>query len=102
MDSGNNCKVQNGQVLVIDFLYKSLSDETKSTVCRLFQSNEPPVIKVVNPQRQKGDKDCGLFAIAFATAIAFDENPVKKRFKQESMRTHLAACFHCNKITQFP
>ena len=95
-------KCVNGQVLVIDSLYKSIDDETKSTVCRLFQSKEPPVIKVVNPQRQKGGKDCGLFAIAFATAIAFDENPVKKRFKQESMRTHLAACFQCNKITQFP
>ena len=47
-------KCENGQVLVIDSLYKSIDDETKSTVCRLFQSEEPPVIKVVNPQRQKG------------------------------------------------
>ena len=95
-------KYENSQVLVIDSLYKSLDDETKGTVCRLFQSKIPPVIKVVNPQRQKGDKDCGLFAIAFATAIAFGENPVKKRFKQQSMRIHLAACFQQNKITPFP
>lgn len=95
-------KCENGQVLVIDSLYKSLDDETKDTVCQLFQIKTPSVIKVVNPQRQKGGKDCGLFAIAFATAIAFDENPVKKRFKQESMRTHLGACFQHNKITPFP
>ena len=79
-------KCENGEVLVIDSFYKSLDDETKATVCQLFQSETtPPVIKVANPQRQKGDKDCGIFAIAFATAIVFDENPVKKRFKQESM-----------------
>ena len=38
-------KRKNGQVLVIDLIYKSLDDETT-----------PPVIKIVNPQRQKGVK----------------------------------------------
>ena len=75
-------KYKNSQVLVIDSFYKSLDDETKGTVCQLFQCEIPPVIKIVNPQRQKGGKDCGLFAIAFAMAIAFGENPIKKRFKQ--------------------
>ena len=37
------CKI--GQILVIDSLYKSIDDETKSTVYRLFQSKEPPVDK---------------------------------------------------------
>ena len=96
-------KCKDGQVLVIDSVQKSLDDKTKSTVCRLFQrESTPPVIKVVNPQRQKGEEDCGLFAIAYATAIAFDQNAAKKRFNQESMWTHLAACLQQNKITPFP
>ena len=72
-----NC--ENGQILVIDSIYKSLDEETKGTIYRLFQSAAtPPVIKVVNPQRQKGDEDCGLFAIAFARAVTFDQEPKRK------------------------
>ena len=62
----------------------------------------PPVIKVVNPQRQKEDKDCGLFAIAYATTITFDQNAAKNRFNQESIHTHLAACLQQNTMTPFP
>ena len=36
------------------------------------------------------------------TAIAFDQNAANKRFNQESIRTHLAACLQQNKITPFP
>ena len=94
-------KCENGQVLVIDSLYKSIDDETKSTVCRLFQSKEPPVIKVINPQRQKGSKDCGLFAIAFATAIAFDENPVKKDLSRSQCGPILQHVFNATKSHNF-
>ena len=96
-----NCR--DGQVLVIDSVYRSLDDETKGTVCRLFQNgSEPPTIKVINPQKQKGGKDCGLFAVAYATAIAFGQFPDKKMFRQESMRAHFVACFQRNKMSPFP
>ena len=86
-------KCKDGQVLVIDCVHKSLDDKTKSKVCRLFQRESTTlVIKVVNRRRQKGEEDCGLFAIAYATAIVFDQNAAKKRLNQESVRTHPAAC----------
>ena len=96
-----NCR--DGQVLVIDSVYRSLDDETKNTVCRLFQNgSKHPVTKVISPQKQKGDKDCGLFAIAYVTAIAFSQFPAKKTFRQESLRAHLVTCFQHSKMSPFP
>ena len=39
---------------------------------------------------QSGTDDCGLFAIAFATALVHNEHPGKFLFKQDSMKQHLA------------
>ena len=47
----------------------------------------------------KGGTDHGVFAIAFAMAIAFGMNP---QLKQESLRAHLVACFHKRHLSLFP
>ena len=39
-------------------------------------------------QQQAGAADCGLFAIAFATDLAFGEDPVKISYEQSLMREH--------------
>jgi len=96
---GNNSQLT---VIVFDSVYRSLDDETKATVSCLFQNGSELKIKVVNPQKQKGGNDCGLFAIVYATAIAFHQFPVKKTFRQESMRAHLVTCFKLDKILPFP
>ena len=54
-------------------------------------------IRVGHSQKQKGATDCGVFAIAFATAIAFGINPSKLKLKQEAMRAHLVYCFSAKK-----
>lgn len=96
-------KCANGQVHVVDSLLKALDDETKATISRLFQrDNNSATIKVINSQKQTGVKDCGLFSIAFATAIAFGQNPTKQKFQQQSMRAHLVNCFESKKMTPFP
>ena len=53
-------------------------------------------------QWQSGANDCGLFAIAFATAICAGQNPATKVFDQGKMRGHLMQCFHNGRITPFP
>ena len=37
----------------------------------MFQdkTNQPPKIKVINPQKQIGEKDCGAFAIVVTDAL---------------------------------
>ena len=72
-------KCTNNQVLIVDSLFSSMDVETKATISQLFQSSttSSPVMKVIRPQKQMGVKDCGLFSIAFATSIAFGQNPAR-------------------------
>ena len=50
--------------------------------------------------QQSGSTDCGLFAIAYITSIAFDVDPAQYVFNQTAMQPHLQKCFE-EKIT-FP
>ena len=95
---------EQGQVYAFDSLFKTLDDETKATICRLFRSSatSTPKVKVINSPKQEGSKDCGLFSIASATSIAFGLTPNKQKFKQQSMRAHLVKCFENNKLIPFP
>ena len=97
-------KCANNQVLVVDSLYNSLDEETKATISQLFKSRSTSCLvkKVIRPQKQMGIKDCGLFAVAFATSIAFGFWPAKQRFQQQSMRAHLVSCFENKKMIPFP
>lgn len=55
----------------VDSFYSSIVIPLEKIVLKLFTKYDKPVIKVYVYQKQKGGSDCGLFAIASATAIAF-------------------------------
>ena len=98
-------KSSKGEILVADSIFKSLDIETRRTINMLFKptgTTKMVDIKLLNSQKQKGSNDCGLFAIAFATAFANGMSIEKIRFHQESMRAHLVRCFYTNKLTMFP
>jgi hypothetical protein len=57
---------------------------------------------MVPVQKQVDVQDCGLFAIANATAIAFGRDPGTETFQQALMRNHLIACFKQKKMEPFP
>ena len=57
--------------------------------------------QVPHVQVQKGHTDCGLFAIGFAVALAFGDNPETCKFDQSKMRSHLHACFEKCCISEF-
>ena len=44
--------------------------------------------------------DCGLFAIAFATNLAFSQDVFK--FQQEKLQLHLKVCFKQKYMSTFP
>ena len=44
---------------------------------------------------------CGLFAIAFATALANNINPCECVFKQDAMREHLQQNIESGQLTMF-
>ena len=47
-------------------------------------------------------QDCGLFAIASATSLAFGEDPSTREYCQAKMRTHLLKCFVNKYFELFP
>ena len=53
-------------------------------------------------QRQVGSMVCGLFSIAMATALCYDDDPTSMRWDQESMRSHLISCLKDGEMLRFP
>jgi len=63
-------------------------------VCNHSGSTGKLNVKMVKTPKQKGGDDCGVFSIAYATAIALGRSPA-----QNCMR---AQCFYNNNFTMFP
>ena len=91
----------NNEVYVYDSVYGSLDQETEAVVLNLFQGSLLPV-QMAEIQKQDGGCDCGLFAIAVATALAFRHNPRTLTFEQTLMRPHLIQCFEKGELILFP
>jgi len=91
-----------GCVIVYDSTFKNVDSETRDVIDGMFQQLPIAKVKVAKSQKQKGKKDCGLFAIAYATALAYGCNLSKVKFCQESMRSHLVSCIEQDKLIPFP
>ena len=90
-----------------EYIYDSISqycdEETKYIIQNLFQCGPDVLaVKLAHSQKQRGGTDCGLFAIAFATAIAFGLNPSKLKLRQEAMRAHLVHRFDKKCLSTLP
>ena len=62
----------------------------------------PTVFKAEIRSIQQGSKDCGLFAIAYATEIAYGHDPSSFIFDQSKLRQHLHDCLISKSLTRFP
>ena len=89
-------------IFVYDSLYPTVNSTTKRQIAALFATPAPRIsLQFVDCQVQKGTNDCGLFAIAFATALANGLHPESLSFKQGEMRQHLRTCLITGKMTMF-
>ena len=61
-------------------------------------------VRFVDVQQQQGSCDCGLFALAFATSIVLDVDPIPSgyRFQQQNMRRHLRKYLLDGEMKMFP
>ena len=92
-----------GQVEVYDSAYSSSSTSCKVQITALFATQLPSIeLMYMDTQMQSGSSDCGLFAVAFATAIVFGKQPGLFYFDQSQMREHLIKCLEQQNITMFP
>ncbi|KAL5508860.1 hypothetical protein EMCRGX_G004118 [Ephydatia muelleri] len=101
----SNIGAKQGEVLLMDSLVSSPSDSLLLQLAQIYQA-APDVqnmsIRVLPVQQQKGSKDCGLFAVAFATELCSGEDPTRAVFKHCSMRQHLYNCLEAGEISRFP
>ena len=58
--------------------------------------------ELVPIHRQTGGQDCGVYAIAILTALAFCHDPAKIKFNQSAMRLHLIKCLEMGAFSPFP
>ena len=87
-------------IQIFDSLYSSVDKETQNIIFNLFESNGQPKLTMSEISKQDGVNDCGVFAIAAATVLAFGSAPVQ--LQQSGMRQHLLKCFEDGSMTPFP
>ena len=90
-------------VVVYDSLYSALPTQTKEQICSLLHSQEPSIqLNFGNVQSQNNSCDCGVFALAFLTALCEGKHPEELYFKRNELRQHLLKCLEVESIIQFP
>lgn len=89
-------------VRIYDSLYNTADDIVKTVTKNLFGGSVRVEMVAHMQKQQSHSNNCGLFAIAIATAILFKSNLEKLSFKEEEMREHLVCCFERAAITLFP
>lgn len=63
---------------------------------------ETTIITKANVQQQTGSAQCGVYAIAFAFALANSQDPSTIKFSQSLMRKHLVDCLIKQEFSTFP
>jgi Ulp1 family protease len=87
-----------------DSLYFKLPETAEDIISFLLSKNSLTHVhvKCIPVHQQIGSTDCGLYAIATATALAYQIDPETQLYVQGEMRTHLIQCFNSGKIEPFP
>ena len=90
-------------VNVYDSKYSSASRDLKMQIASLLHTDHSVITLLYQDvQKQHGGSDCGLFAIAYATALVHGFQPEECYFSQATMRSHLLRCFEEKKMLMFP
>ena len=95
--------MKNAEVQVFDSMYMCVPTIAKAQIAVLLTTEEPSIkLNFMDVQMQSGGYDCGLFTIAFATALVLGEKPGGFLFDQQKMRAHLIKCLEHQQVTMFP
>ena len=90
-------------VNVYDSLYACAGTRLKAQIAAVMATEKPEIIlDFMDVTMQSGSYDCGLFAVAFATALALGEKPELFCFDQSKMRAHLRHCLEKGEMAMFP
>ena len=89
-------------VCVYNSLYSSAGTKLEAQIASLIQTEKPKIyLKFMDVPVQAGTSDRGLYAVAYATALALGMQPEEFHFDQHAMRKHLYQCFEKQKMEMF-
>jgi len=90
-------------VNVYDSKYLAASTHLRAQIaCLLMTEHAEITINFVDVVKQSGSYDCGLYSIAYATALAHGKDPATHQYNQEEMRPYLRKCLIDRKLKVFP
>ena len=90
------------EVLIYDSWYTKWDQATLGIIRKQFRCNTQSIKVVKKIQKQETGVECGLFAVANATTIAFGKDPTKFIYDEKRMREHLVYCFPQKDLELFP
>ena len=88
-----------------DSSYSTLYPVTKQVIANLFHlkcNGSKLNIHIKDVTHQSGIVDCGLYAIAYITSLAYGNDPSTLVFYQEMLRPHFIQCLQQKLLTEFP
>ena len=93
-----------GAVRLFDSMYKNRSNALlkKQLAWMLHTEEKNLTLEWPCSSKQKGNNDCGLYALANAIVLCSSLDPQNCRFIQAQMRPHLANCFRYGRMLPFP
>ena len=89
------------------YVYDSLNSGTITTktsekLASMLQCDQPEIhIVIQSVQQQNNVVDCGVFAIAFTTSLAYGEDPSDIIYDQTVLRSHFLKCLKQEKMETF-
>ena len=99
----SNINCFDGEINIYDSMAPGLDYNAKRSIAWMMY-HPGPYITLQWPQihKQDGGDDCGLFAIANATALCYGFDPTQFSWQQGAMRAHLKTCINDGRMTMFP
>ena len=99
--SNINCMEE--EVSIYDSAFDDLPHNEQLVVASLVKTEKEILkVKFSNVHMQTNGNDCGLYAIANATALAFGRDPSKEQYIPSKLREHLIQCLEDKEMRPFP
>ena len=88
------CDLQENKIRYYDSSYTELLYNTEMLISRLVPEEPEIKVDVMKLTKQIGSNDCGLYAIAIATALAYEVDPSTSLFEQNDNENTLGQLFY--------
>jgi len=95
----SNLLCPDNEVRYYDTVYSDIDQQTHDLLKNML-GDDVTVTVDSQVQKQKGDKDCGVFCIAIATSLLHNQSPGP--FTQSLLRPHLIYCIENKSMIPFP